>query len=56
MIGVVRHAVNTSAGNSACWGKISFAPHAAKRIQSFVADETGLLRPHSGCCQLGNPY
>jgi hypothetical protein len=34
-MGVVTHAVNTSAGYSELKGKVSFAPHAAKKMVSW---------------------
>jgi len=37
-MGVVRQAVNTSAGNSALWGSIRCASQAARRMQSFCED------------------
>mmetsp|Transcript_72383 Transcript_72383/g.228170 ORF Transcript_72383/g.228170 Transcript_72383/m.228170 type:complete len:289 (-) Transcript_72383:838-1704(-) len=38
LMGVVRHAVNTSAGRSALWGRSSSAAQAASRMQSFMGD------------------
>jgi hypothetical protein len=35
-IGVVRQDVNTSAGNSIVWGKVSCASHAASIMQSLA--------------------
>ena len=39
LIGVVRQDVNTSAGNSALYGRVSCASHAPSRIQSLVDPE-----------------
>lgn len=46
--GVVRQALNTSAGRSTDWGKISFAPHAAIRIHSLALLELSLVPKPEG--------
>jgi len=39
LIGVVKQAVNKSMGKSACIGRSSFLPHAAKCIESRILDD-----------------
>lgn len=40
-MGVVKQAVNTSAGNSGFCGNVSLAPQAANRIHSFMGTSKG---------------
>lgn len=49
-IGVVRHAVKTSAGKSGFIGKVSFGPHAASCIQSRQAEDIRVVC----CCWAAN--
>ena len=47
LMGVVRHDVKTSAGNSAFWGRVSHDSQAASRIQSLIEDSQDVLQSWS---------
>lgn len=50
-MGVVRLAVNMSAGRSGCSGRLSVGPHAASWIHSCMGVYTGLSSGAFGCVE-----